>query len=74
MSLSSGERIAEIDVLQTTQIQAVISADGKRNGRSGNRTSLGNAEAKALLMKIAAGEATHPLTKDAAASLKRLQR
>ncbi len=30
LHLSSGERIAEIDVLQTTQIQAVISADGKR--------------------------------------------
>jgi len=35
---------------------------------------VGNAEAKALLMKIAAGNATHSLTKDAAASLKRLQK
>ncbi len=30
LQLNSGERIAEIDVLQTTQIQAVLSADGKR--------------------------------------------
>ena len=32
------------------------------------------ADARALLTKIAAGDATHPLTKDAAASLKRLQK
>lgn len=30
MQLSSGERIAEIDVLQTNQIQVAMSADGKR--------------------------------------------
>ncbi len=35
---------------------------------------IGNADARALLTKIAAGEATHALTKDATASLKRLQK
>ena len=34
---------------------------------------IGTADARALLTKIAAGEPTHALTQDAAASLKRLQ-